>query len=74
MSYEAVMESAYYWGVGLANIITALQSELVILNGPLIAEYPNYYVKTVEAAKRICLKMRLFRASSDVLIPPAGRY
>ena len=45
---QVIMESAYYFGVGLANIINVLHSELVILNGPLILQYPNYYEKVVQ--------------------------
>ncbi|MFS0782029.1 ROK family protein [Bacillus sp. 1P06AnD] len=46
-----VMESAYYLGIGIANMVTMYQSEYVILEGPLLSGYPDYYEKTVESAR-----------------------
>lgn len=50
LTADIVMKSAEYFGVGLANIINLFHSELVILNGSLIYEYPNYYEKVIETA------------------------
>lgn len=49
---EVVNKSAHYLGVGIANLITILNSEFIILNGPLINEYPNYYEKTIESVQK----------------------
>ena len=51
IAQKVVMESAYYLGVGLSNVINMYQSELVILDGPLISEYPNYYEKVIESIR-----------------------
>ncbi|MEW9670492.1 ROK family protein [Ammoniphilus sp. 3BR4] len=48
--HEAVLESAYYYGIGIANLINTLHSELVILGGPLIHGYPGFFEKVVEVA------------------------
>lgn len=42
---EIMKESAFYFGLGLSNIIKVLQSELVILNGSLIGAHPYYFEK-----------------------------
>ena len=44
---DIIYESAKYLGVGIANLATVFNSELVIINGPLISNYPGYYEKVV---------------------------
>src|SRR5699024_7229333 len=46
---ELVYQSAYYLGVGVSNLITMFNSEAVVLNGPLINEYPYYFEQTVKS-------------------------
>ncbi|WP_289142809.1 ROK family transcriptional regulator [uncultured Brevibacillus sp.] len=55
LTKDIVMKSAEYFGVGLANIVNLFHSELVILNGSLIYEYPNYYEKVIETASAYLL-------------------
>ena len=50
LTKDIVMKSAEYFGVGLANIVNLFHSELVIVNGSLIYEYPNYYEKVIKTA------------------------
>lgn len=45
---ELVYQSAYCLGIGISNLITIFNSEAVVLNGPLINEYPYYYEQTVK--------------------------
>lgn len=47
---EIVLKSAYYLGIGVANMVNLLHSEYIILNGPLIHEYPHYYEEVIESA------------------------
>ncbi|WP_138420812.1 ROK family transcriptional regulator [Aquibacillus sediminis] len=49
---EVIMKSAYYYGVGLANIINVLHPDRVILSGILMHEFPPYYEKVMETAKQ----------------------
>ncbi|MRH43306.1 ROK family protein [Aquibacillus halophilus] len=49
---EVVLKSAYFYGVGLANIINIIHPEKIILSGKLIDEYPSYYDKVIETAKQ----------------------
>lgn len=44
---DVIYESAKYLGVGIANLATVFNSELVIVNGPLISKYPGYYEEIV---------------------------
>lgn len=48
---EILMESAYYFGIGLANMINILHPDRVILNSILIHQIPCYYEQVVETAK-----------------------
>ncbi|WP_227935264.1 ROK family transcriptional regulator [Alkalihalobacillus deserti] len=50
VTYEAVMRSAYYYGVGLSNIINLLETEVAVLSGPLIQLYKGYFEKVKETA------------------------
>ncbi len=47
---SAVMRSAYYYGVGLSNIINLLETEVAVLSGPLIQLYEGYFEKVKETA------------------------
>ncbi|MGJ9386044.1 ROK family transcriptional regulator [Salipaludibacillus sp. CF4.18] len=49
---DNVLKSAFCLGVGVANIVNLLDTEFVILDGPLINEYPNYYEKVVESLNK----------------------
>jgi predicted NBD/HSP70 family sugar kinase len=48
LSKEIILKSAYYYGIGLANMVNILHPEVVILNGPLIYESPMYYEEVVK--------------------------
>lgn len=41
--HKVIMDSAKYIGVAVANLATIFHSELVLVNGPLIDEYPGYF-------------------------------
>ncbi len=45
---EAMMRSAYYYGVGISNIINLLETEVAILSGPAIQIYDGYFEKVKE--------------------------
>ncbi|MFP3124732.1 ROK family protein [Ectobacillus funiculus] len=47
---QAVMHSAYYYGVGIANMVNLLQPDVVMLSGALIYGYPEYYNAVIHAA------------------------
>jgi predicted NBD/HSP70 family sugar kinase len=44
---EVILDSAKYIGVGVANLATVFHSELVLVNGPLISQYPGYYEEII---------------------------
>ncbi len=44
---QAVMHSAYYYGVGIANMVNLLQPDVVVLSGALIYNYPEYYTAVI---------------------------
>ncbi|MEW9668472.1 ROK family transcriptional regulator [Ammoniphilus sp. 3BR4] len=50
-SSDVVLNSAYYYGIGVANMAKLYHSDLVILSGPLIYRYPKYYETVVETAQ-----------------------
>ncbi|GAA3321298.1 hypothetical protein GCM10020331_036530 [Ectobacillus funiculus] len=47
---QAVMHSAYYYGVGIANMVNLLQPDVVVLSGALIYNYPEYYTAVIHTA------------------------
>ncbi|MGY4691689.1 ROK family transcriptional regulator [Salibacterium sp. K-3] len=46
-----VLASAYYYGIGLANMVNVLHPEVVVLNSDLMKHYPAYYTKVVQTAE-----------------------
>lgn len=48
---KAVLDSAYYYGVGLANMINLLHPDVVILSGALVYELEEYFSMVVRTAK-----------------------
>ncbi|AXF57049.1 ROK family transcriptional regulator [Salicibibacter kimchii] len=48
---DIVLDSAYYYGIGLANMINILHPKIVILNSEMIRKYPTYYEKIIETAQ-----------------------
>lgn len=48
---ELVLQSAYYYGVGISNIINFLHPTKVFLHGKLIYQYPEYYEVVVKTIK-----------------------
>ncbi|TRZ40457.1 ROK family protein [Niallia circulans] len=48
---ELVLQSAYYYGVGISNMINILHPSKVFLHGKLIYQYPAYYEKVVQTIK-----------------------
>ncbi|MBS4199852.1 ROK family transcriptional regulator [Bacillus sp. FJAT-49732] len=49
---NVILNSAHYYGIGIANMINFMQLDQVLLNGPLIYEYPPYYEKIVQTAQK----------------------
>ncbi|MCR2820594.1 ROK family transcriptional regulator [Lederbergia panacisoli] len=49
---SVIMDSAYYYGIGVANMINFMHPDHVLFNGPLIYDYPPYYEKIVKTAKK----------------------
>ncbi|MBM4761856.1 ROK family protein [Bacillus sp. B15-48] len=50
LTKDIVKKAAYYYGIGIANMINVLHPELVVLHGSLIYESPYYYERVVESA------------------------
>jgi predicted NBD/HSP70 family sugar kinase len=48
---ELVLQSAYYYGIGLSNMINMLHPTKVFLHGKLIYQYPHYYQEVVKTIK-----------------------
>ncbi|MBB6447106.1 ROK family transcriptional regulator [Bacillus benzoevorans] len=42
-SHKAILDSSKYIGAAVANLVTVFHSELVLVNGPLIDQYPGYF-------------------------------
>ncbi|MFD2706272.1 ROK family protein [Salibacterium lacus] len=51
MVESIVLSSAYYYGVGLANMINVLHPEIVVLSSELIKLSPAYYEKVIQTAE-----------------------
>ncbi|MBS4194863.1 ROK family transcriptional regulator [Lederbergia citri] len=49
---RVILNSAHYYGIGIANMINFMHPDQVLLNGPLIYEYQPYYEKIVTTAKK----------------------
>jgi len=47
LTKEVILDSAKYIGVGVANLATVFHSELVLVNGPLINQYPGYFEEII---------------------------
>ena len=45
---DVIIRSSRYLGIGLSNLVNLFNPELVILNGPFIYEFNNYYSQVVE--------------------------
>lgn len=50
---EVINKGAESLGIGLANLVRLLNTELVILSGPLIMNFEHYYEKSIETFHRI---------------------
>ncbi|WP_134703247.1 ROK family protein [Ammoniphilus sp. YIM 78166] len=48
---EVVHEAAYYYGIGLANMMVLLHPNLVVLGGALVTEMDYFYDVTTQTAK-----------------------
>jgi predicted NBD/HSP70 family sugar kinase len=48
---ELVLESAYYYGIGISNMVNILHPTKVFLHGKLIYQYPSYYQEVVKTIK-----------------------
>src|SRR5690625_3664610 len=53
---QVVLETANYFGIGIANMINSTHPEHVILNGKLIYEYPKYFEAIVRTAESYIYK------------------
>lgn len=47
---DIILKSAFYYGIGIANMVNLTHPDLVILNGPLIYELPSYFEKVVSTS------------------------
>lgn len=57
---DVVKQSAYYYGIGLANMVNVLHPEHVILSSKLIHEYPLYFNIATSTAKEYIYKQSVF--------------
>lgn len=49
-THEVILESVSYIGAGVANLEAVYHPQLILINGPLINNYPGYYDAIVHAA------------------------
>ena len=49
-THEVILESAEYIGAGVANLAAVYHPQLILVNGPLINNYPGYYDEIILAA------------------------
>src|SRR5690606_8601732 len=40
---KVVLESAFYYGLGIANMANTIHPDVIVLHGKLIYQYPEYY-------------------------------
>ncbi|RSL34699.1 ROK family transcriptional regulator [Salibacterium salarium] len=70
---NVVLESAYYYGIGLANMVNILHPEVVVLNSELIHVYPAYYHKVIHTAEAFIFQNHqqepLFQQAEDAENP-----
>ncbi len=45
---KIILNSAKYVGITVANIASLFHSKRIVLNGPLLQQYPGYYEKVIE--------------------------
>jgi predicted NBD/HSP70 family sugar kinase len=64
---EILMESAYYLGVGISNIVNLFRSELIIIKGPLIETYPSYFEKVTDSVATNAYNKNALRFSHGIL-------
>jgi predicted NBD/HSP70 family sugar kinase len=48
-THEVILESAQYIGSGVANLAAVYHPQLILVNGPLINNYPGYYDEIILA-------------------------
>lgn len=48
--HDAIMESAFYFGVGLANMINTMHPDVIILHGKLVYQCEEYFEEVVQTA------------------------
>ncbi len=49
---DVIIRSSQYLGIGLSNLINLFNPDLVILNGPFIYDYKDYFIKVIEYTKK----------------------
>ncbi|KGT72796.1 hypothetical protein MA20_48210, partial [Bradyrhizobium japonicum] len=52
LAREILLESAAYFGIGIANMVNLVHPQHVILGGRLVYDAPGYYEKAVEMAQK----------------------
>lgn len=50
LAKQAIINSASYYGIGVANMVNLLHPEVVVLSGPLIYDYADYFDEVVNTA------------------------
>ncbi len=55
---DTILQSARYLGIGLSNLVNMFNPEVVILNGPFIYEFQDYYTGVIEHTKKNIQKDR----------------
>ncbi|MFZ4453866.1 ROK family protein [Salibacterium aidingense] len=66
---NVVLASAYYYGIGLANMINVLHPEIVVLNSDLMNIYPAYYDKVIQTAEAFIFQDLTFQLAGNTENP-----
>ncbi|SDH83366.1 ROK family transcriptional regulator [Alteribacillus bidgolensis] len=69
---NVVLQSAYYFGVGIANMVNVLHPEVVVLNSDLIRIYPAFYEKVVKTAETFIFQLNKQHLHFHVAQPTAN--
>ena len=64
---DTILRSSRYLGIGLSNLVNLFNPELVILNGPFIYEFKNYYSQVVENIEPNVQKEKVIVYSQGIL-------
>ncbi|MFS0781970.1 ROK family protein [Bacillus sp. 1P06AnD] len=62
-----ILKSSCYLGIGISNLVNIFNPDLVVLSGPFMFEFDEYYKQTVKSAKENSMNKREIKYSQGAL-------